>query len=224
MMKHLGNPQERWWEVDHSLFTQTDWMDLFASVYPTGFEQAMHSPLSEDAIRNWVNTLYCRGFEKEKAHWLAVYRDVYTKIANRAIEQSLETGYGLKTISSVYLGSRNVHVYTDCVIAPSGLVVFLETTRTLPVHQGFPKQVRSVFRPAPTVDVPAWCIADYYKFRSDVYAKRFDLQLPETVGGWNLGDRTDQANLSTLRKALATKGEVVGRGLIGFGIDVCSKA
>ena len=54
-----------------------------------------------------MDGLHSIGFDAERAYWLGVYQDVYLPLVERVMEQAQQGGFGLKTLSSVYVGSRN---------------------------------------------------------------------------------------------------------------------
>ena len=211
MMKHLCNPLERWWEIDASMCSHEDWQSIFGQPL-----EISAIGMSEIQIRRWVDGLHSIGFEKERAYWLSVYQDVYLPLVERVMEQALQSGFGLKTLSSVYVGSRNFPVWTDCWIAPCGVTVFTESRPTDAVGSRLPSVLRSAFRPAPSVDIPAWMIADYYRHRSEHYARRFGLSLSGSGEGWSCGDVTESVDVASLQSLLAGEGEIVGRGLIEY--------
>ena len=82
-----------------------------------------------------------------------------------------------------------------------------------------PVLLRSAFRPAPSVDIPAWIVADYYHSRSEHYARRFGLSLSESGEGWSRGDMLGTVDVDALQGVLAGDGEIVGRGLIECHIN-----
>ena len=209
MMKHLGNPLERWWEIDSSVLSYKTWCSIFGESLGS-----VDTGMDEEQIRRWVDGLHSIGFDKERAHWLGVYQNVYLPLVERVMEQSRQAGFGLKTLSSVYVGSRNFPVWTDCWIAPCGVAVFTESRPRDAVGRRSPTVLRSAFRPAPDVAIPAWMIADYYQVRSQKYARRFDLSLSDVGDGWSLGDVTETVDVDALQAVLADGGEVLGRGLI----------
>lgn len=209
MMKHLGNPKERWWNIDPSMFTHEDWQTIFGRPLNISADG-----MSEVNIRRWVDGLHSIGFDTERAYWLGVYQNVYVPLVERVMEQAQQGGFGLKTLSSVYVGSRNFPVWTDCWISPCGVMLFTEARATDDVGSRLPVILRSAFRPAPTVDIPAWMMADYYLHRSEDYARRFCLSLSESGQGWSCGDMTETAAVALLQSVLAAEGEIVGRGLI----------
>ncbi len=214
MIKHLGNPQERWWQIDASLCTESDWQAVFGGldIPPTGW--------SEVEMRQWVDTLHAIGFDAQKRYWLGVYRDLYLPLVERVMQQAREGGFGLKTLSSVYVGSRNFPVWTDCWVSPSGLVVFTESRAMDAVGARRPAVLRSAFRPAPSVDIPPWMMARYYASRSEHYAEKFGLSLSQSLSeageGWRCGDLTEGVDVASLQAVLASGGEVLGRGLMDF--------
>ena len=57
-------------------------------------------------------------------------------------------------------------------------------------------------------------MSDYYRHRSEHYARRFGLSLSESVQGWSCGGVTDTVDMASLGAVLASEGEVLGRGLI----------
>ena len=210
MMKHLGNPIERWWEIDSSILSYDTWCSIFG--YPLGI---VERGMSEEQIRRWVDGLHSIGFDAERTYWLGVYQDVYLPLVERVMTQSRQAGFGLKTLSSVYVGSRNFPVWTDCWVSPSGMTVFTESRPRNAVGLRLPATLRSVFRPAPSVVIPAWMIADYYQARSEKYARRFDLSLSDVGEGWSLGDVTKSVDVDALQGVVAGDGgEILGRGLI----------
>ena len=213
MMKHLGNPKERWWNIDPSMCSHEDWQTLFGRPLNISADG-----MSELRIRRWVDGLHAIGFEQERAYWLGVYQDVYVPLVERVMEQALQGGFGLKTLSSVYVGSRNFPVWTDCWISPCGVAVFTEARPTDDVGSRLPSGLRSAFRPAPSVDIPAWMMADYYASRSVHYAEKFGLSLSESGAGWSCGDVTESVDVSSLGGVLADAGEVVGRGLMEWSV------
>ena len=137
-------------EIDASLMSQEDWQIIFGRPL-----KILDAGMSEIQIRRWVDGLHSIGFDKERAYWLSVYQRVYLPLVERVMEQALQSGFGLKTLSSVYVGSRNFPVWTDCWIAPCGVTVFTES-RTDDVIR-LPAVLRSAFRPF-RVDIP-WMIA-----------------------------------------------------------------
>jgi|GEM_PF-5838582 len=211
MVKHLGNPQERWWEIDAAILSYERWLDIFGT--PLGTAQ---TGFTEIQMRQWVDGVHSIGFDKERSYWLDVYRTVYLPLVERVMILAQEGGFGLKTLSSVYVGSRNFPVWADCWIAPCGIVVFTEARATDAVGATFPVTLRSAFRPAPSVDLPAWCMAGYYASRSVHYAEKFDLSLSESGEDWSLGDVTKVVDVAKVREVLESEGagEVVGRGLM----------
>lgn len=209
MAKHLGNPLERWWMIAPDILNQEQWLERIGRPMNTG-----NVGMQDDDIPKWVEYLYGRGKEQERAYWLELYRTVYLQLVHRAVQDAISSGFGLKTISSVHVGERNFPVWTDCLIAPCGLLMFLETRKATPVDGGFPKTLRSVFRPAPNVDIPTWCMAAYYQDRSERYAERFEWRLP-TDAGWSLGDTTVPINYEKLNSAMIDP-NLVGRGLVEF--------
>ena len=209
MLKHLGTPNERWWNIDTSVMSHEKWQDIFER--PLNISAA---GLSEVDVRRWVDGLHSMGFDKERAYWLGVYDNVYLPLVEQVMKQAQQGGFGLKTLSSVYVGSRNFPVWTDCWIAPCGVVVFTETRATDTVGSRLPSVLRSAFRPAPSVDIPTWMMAEYYASRSVHYAERFGLSLSEAGEGWSCGDVTKSVDVSSLQTVLASDGEIVGRGLI----------
>lgn len=215
MMKHLCNPLERWWEVDASLMSHEDWLSIFGT--PLGVSSTGQS---EECIRRWVDGLHSIGFDTERAYWLGVYQDVCVPLVERVMEQAQLGGFGLKTLSSVYVGSRNFPVWTDCWISPCGVAVFTEARATDDVGCRLPAVIRSAFRPAPSVDIPAWIMADYYRYRSEGYARRFGLSLSESGVGWSCGDVTESVDVASLQAVLAGEGEVLGRGLMEWVVSL----
>lgn len=214
MAKHLGNPAERWWLVDASLLSYEQWAEQIG--------EPMHTKdagFTEEGIRQWVDGLYGLGQQSKRIHWLSVYQQIYVPLVNAAVQSAIDGGFGYKGISSVHLGSRNFPVWMDCYVAPSGLVVFLETKKSTPVSGGFPKEVRSAFRPAPSATLPAWCMAQYYQTRSQQYAERFKWTIPNDVGAWSLGDCNAVVDAEALRAALSTGEDVVGGGLMRFVLE-----
>lgn len=221
MMKHLGNPMERWWEIDASILSYDTWCSTFGEPLGLVEKEMSETSMSEEHIRRWVDGLYSIGFDAERTYWLSVYQDVYLPLVERVMEQSRQTGFGLKTLSSVYVGSRNFPVWTDCWVSPSGMTVFTESRPRDAVGIRLPATLRSVFRPAPSVVIPAWMIADYYQARSQKYARRFDLSLSDGGEGWSLGDVTESVDLDALQGVLADGGELLGRGLIEWSKKGC---
>ena len=215
MMKHLCNPQEKWWEIDASLMSQEDWQIIFGRPL-----EILDAGISEIQIRRWVDGLHSIGFDKERAYWLSVYQSVYLPLVERVMKQAQQSGFGLKTVSSVYVGSRNFPVWTDCWIAPCGVTVFTESRATDDVGIRLPAVLRSAFRPAPSVDIPAWMIADYYRYRSENYARRFGLSLSESGEGWSRGDVTESVDFASLQSVLAGEGEIIGRGLMEWAVSL----
>ena len=215
MMKHLCNPQEQWCEIDASLMSQEDWQIIFGRPL-----EILDAGMSEIQIRRWVDGLYSIGFDKERAYWLSVYQSVYLPLVERVMEQAQQSGFGLKTVSSVYVGSRNFPVWTDCWIAPCGVTVFTESRATDDVGSRLPAVLRSAFRPAPSVDIPSWMIADYYRYRSENYARRFGLSLSESGEGWSRGDVTESVDFESLQSVLAGEGEIIGRGLMEWAVSL----
>ena len=215
MMKHLCNPLERWWEIDASLMSYAEWQTIFGG--PLNLS-AMGMP--ELQIRRWVDGLHSIGFDKERAYWLSVYQDVYLPLVERVMEQARKRGFGFKTLSSVYVGSRNFPVWTDCWLSPCGVTVFTEARATDDVGARLPVDLRSAFRPAPIVSIPPWMIAKYYRYRSEGYARRFGLSLSESVEGWSYGDVAESVDLASLQTVLASDGEVVGRELIEWVVSL----
>jgi hypothetical protein len=209
MVKHLGNPQERWWEIDAAILSYERWLDIFGT--PLGTAQ---TGFTEIQMRQWVDGVHSIGFDKERTYWLGVYRDVYLPLVERVMTLAQDDGFGFKTLSSVYVGSRNFPVWADCWIAPCGVAVFTESRATDAVGARLPTTLRSAFRPAPSVDVPAWCMADYYRHRSEKYAEKFDLSLSGSGEGWSLGDVTESVDVSRVREVLSRDGEVLGRALL----------
>ena len=209
MVKHLGNPQERWWEIDAAILSYERWLDIFGTPLRTA-----QTGFTEIQMRQWVDGVHSIGFDKERTYWLGVYRDVYLPLVERVMTLAQDDGFGFKTLSSVYVGSRNFPVWADCWIASCGIAVFTESRATDAVGARLPATLRSVFRPAPSVDVPAWCMMGYYASRSVEYVERFGLSLSESGEGWSLGDVTESVNVASLQAALACDGEVVGRGLL----------
>ena len=215
MMKHLGNSEEHWWNIDASLMSQEDWQSIFG--LPLNISAA---GMSEMSIRRWVDSLHSIGFDKKRAYWLSVYQDVYVPLVERVMEQAQQGGFGLKTLSSVYVGSRNFPVWTDCWIAPCGVTVFTESRPTDDVGSRLPTVLRSAFRPAPSVDIPAWMMSQYYRYRSDHYARRFGLSLSDSGEGWSRGDVTESVDFASLQSVLAGEGEIIGRGLIEWVVSL----
>ena len=211
MAKHLGNPLERWWLVGSSILSYEHWIEHIAG--PMG---TIDIGFTEEGIRKWVDGLYGRDQQAARSRWLSMYQQYYVPVVNTAIQSAIDAGFGFKGISSVHVGSRNFPVWMDCYVAPCGLVVFLETKKSTPVDGGFPKELRSAFRPAPSVDIPAWWMAQYYQTRSQQYAERFNWSIPEDVGGWSLGDGEALVNPHVLEAALANGDDVVGGGLMRF--------
>ena len=209
MVKHLGNPQERWWQIDPSFMDFERWMMVFGVPL-----QVSKKGMSEEKLRSWVNSLHSMGFDQERRYWLEIYQTVYLPLVERVMAQSQRNGFGLKTLSSVYVGSRNFPVWSDCWIASCGITVFTEARPTDAVGVRLPALLRSAFRPAPSVDIPAWAIADYYHAQSTKYARRFDVSLSDVGEGWRVGDVNEGVDVEALRAVLAGDGEVVGRGLI----------
>jgi hypothetical protein len=215
MAKHLGNPQERWWLTDSTSLSYEQWVEQFGK--PMGTTE---SGFTEEGIRQWVDGLYGSGQQAARKHWLSMYQQIYVPVVNTAIQSAISGGFGFKGISSVHVGSRNFPVWMDCYVSPTGLVVFLETKKSTPVNAGFPKELRSAFRPAPSVDIPAWGIAQYYQTRSQQYAERFNWSIPEGTGGWSLGDTSPILDADALRAALSSVDEVVGGGLMRFVLNI----
>jgi hypothetical protein len=214
-MKHLCNPQEQWCEIDASLMSQEDWQIIFGRPL-----EILDAGMSEIQIRRWVDGLHSIGFDKERAYWLSVYQSVYLPLVERVMEQAQQSGFGLKTVSSVYVGSRNFPVWTDCWIAPCGVTVFTESRATDDVGSRLPAVLRSAFRPAPSVDIPSWMIADYYRYRSENYARRFGLSLSESGEGWSRGDVKESVDFESLQSVLAGEGEIIGRGLMEWAVSL----
>ena len=100
------------------------------------------------------------------------------------MEQAQQGGFGLKTLSSVYVGSRIFPAWTDCWVSPWCCGINRNKAQMM---WGVVCLVllRSAFRPAPSVDIPAWIVADYYHSRSEHYARRFGLSLSESGEGWS---------------------------------------
>ena len=215
MMKHLCNPQEQWCEIDASLMSQEDWQIIFGRPL-----EILDAGMSEIQIRRWLDGLHSIGFDKERAYWLSVYQSVYLPLVERVMEQAQQSGFGLKTVSSVYVGSRNFPVWTDCWIAPCGVTVFTESRATDDVGSRLPAVLRSAFRPAPSVDIPSWMIADYYRYRSENYARRFGLSLSESGEGWSRGDVKESVDFESLQSVLAGEGEIIGRGLMEWAVSL----
>ena len=209
MAKHLGNPLERWWMIAPDILNHEQWLERIGRPMGTDVQG-----MQDDAIPKWVEYLYGSGKGEERAYWTELYRSVYLPLVHRAVEDAISGGFGLKTISSVHVGERNFPVWTDCLVAPCGMVIFLETKKSTPVQGGFPKTLRSVFRPAPTVDIPAWCMVEYYKDRSVRYAERFEWTIPDGFG-WYLGGNSAPINYEKLNSAM-TDLDLVGRGLVEF--------
>ena len=92
--------------------------------------------------------------------------------------------------------------------------MFTETRATDDVGSRLPTVLRSAFRPAPSVDIPAWMMADYYHSRSEHYARRFGLSFSESGEGWSRGDMSETVDVTSLETVLARDGEIVGRGLM----------
>ena len=216
-MKHLGNPLERWWEIDESILSYEGWCSIFGE--PLGI---VEKGMSEEQIRRWVNGVHSIGFDAERTYWLGVYQAVYLPLVERVMEQSRQAGFGLKTLSSVYVGSRNFPVWTDCWVTSSGMTVFTESRARDAVGARLPAMLRSVFRPAPSVVIPAWMIADYYQARSVKYARRFDVALSDVGDGWSLGDMTESVDVEALQTVLDVGGEILGRGLIEWCKEVAA--
>ena len=209
MLKHLGNPKERWWNIDTAVMSHEKWQDIFER--PLNISAA---GLSEVGVRRWVDGLHSIGFDKERTYWLGVYDDVCLPLVERVMEQAQQGGFGLKTLSSVYVGSRNFPVWTDCWISPCGVAVFTEARATDDVGSRLPSVLRSAFRPAPSVDIPAWMMAEYYASRSVHYAEKFGLSMSESGEGWSRGDVTEGVDVASLQAVLSRDGAGVGRGLI----------
>lgn len=205
--------------IDTSLMSYEDWLCTFGrplNISSTG--------MSEVNIRRWIDALYSIGFDKERAYWLSVYQDVYLPLVERVMEQAQQAGFGLKTLSSVYVGSRNFPVWTDCWIAPCGVTVFTEARAKDTVGARLPSVLRSAFRPAPSVEIPAWMMADYYRNRSERYAHRFDVSLSESGVGWSLRSVTETLDMSSLQAVLVGERELLGRGLIEWAVAYVSNA
>ena len=215
MMKHLCNPEERWWEIDASILSYEIWCSIFGQ--PLGI---VEKGMSEAGIRRWVDGLHSIGFEKERAYWLGVYQSVYLPLVERVMEQALQSGFGLKTLSSIYVGSRNFPVWTDCWVSSSGMTVFTESRPRDDVGARLQTVLRSVFRPAPSVVIPAWVIADYYQSRTVKYAHRFSISLSDCGGGWRLGDMTETVDIASLENALVVDDRVLGCGLIRHALTI----
>ena len=98
--------------------------------------------------------------------------------------------------------------------------MFTETRATDDVGSRLPAILRSAFRPAPSVDIPAWMMAEYYASRSLHYAEKFGLSLSESGAGWSLGDVTENVDVASLQAVLASEGEIVGRGLIEWVVSL----
>ena len=82
---------------------------------------------------------------------------MYLPLVERVMEQAQQSGFGLKTLSSVYVGSFSLCGQTVGV-SPCGVAVFTEAALQMIVSAVL---LRSAFRPA-SVDIPAWIVADYY--------------------------------------------------------------
>ena len=209
MAKHLGNPQERWWLLAPDLLSYDQWVEKIGD--PMGTTEFQ---FTEEGIRQWVDGLYGMGQHTARAYWLSIYQQIYIPLVNASVQSAIDGGFGLKTLSSVYVGTRNFPVWTDCWIAPCGATVFTEARATDDVGARLPSVLRSAFRPAPSVDMPAWMMAEYYASRSLHYAEKFGLSLSDCGEGWSLGDVTEGVDMASLQAVLASDGEVVGRGLI----------
>ena len=215
MAKHLGNPRERWWLLAPDLLSYEQWVEQVGG--PMGTTK-IH--FTEEGIRQWVDGLYGMGQQTSRTYWLSIYQQIYMPLVNVSVHLAIEGGFGLKTLSSVHMGSRNFPVWTDCWIAPCGMTVFTETRATDDVGSCLPAVLRSAFRPAPSVDIPAWMMADYYRHRSEHYARRFGLSLSTSGEGWSRGDLTETVDVFSLQTVFTSDDEFEGRGLIEWVLNL----
>ena len=135
---------------------------------------------TEEIIRQWVDGLYSMGQQTAGAYWVDRYQQLYIPLVNVSVRLAIEGGFGLKTLSSVYVGS---HFYVDRLLDFSvGVVAFTEGSRYRRCWEPFARNITVCFSSkAPSVDIPAWMMADYYRHRSEHYARRFGLSLSNLV-------------------------------------------
>ena len=176
MMKHLCNPLERWWKIDASLMSQEDWQTIFGQPL-----EISAIGMSEIQIRRWVDGLHSIGFDKERAYWLCLSGCTTTRGTSNGTGSAGWVWF--KTLSSVYVGSRNFPVWTDCWIFR--WCCGIHWCRADDVGSRLPAILRSAFVHF-GVNIPAWMMSDYYRHRSE-HACRFSLSLSESGEGWSLG-------------------------------------
>jgi hypothetical protein len=209
MFKHLGNPLEKWWLIDENILSKTQWETIFLPLWSPS------NSISEEKIQSVVDAVYGKGQVSTRLYWLDVYNRIYLPLVHRCVVDAQEQGVGMKTISSVYLGSRNFPVWTDCYVSSLGMVVFLETRKQTPVDIGFPKTLRSAFKPAPQLDISPHWIVQYYREKSLHYADKFGWKM-ETIGEWEHNMAEGVVDREALKAVLAEDVEPIGRGLLEY--------
>ena len=93
---------------------------------------------------------------------------MYLPLVKRVMEQSQQSGFGLKTVSFAYVGHA---IFLCGQIVGLLHVEWYGSSRNRCCRESSACCTK-ICCPAPIVDIPSWMIADYYRYRSENYARR----------------------------------------------------